>query len=869
MVAASEIISRPRSRRRFLRTGLRGFRAGVNDQRSMINNQKNGIPFNLLIVPWPLAIERSAALPHPSNSQLLTSNSWLSNMLAGGKKQYYLDQEIALYLLGSGNNGRYYDASAGRFVSEDPTGDAGGDENLFRYTGNDPVNNLDPSGHKHHNHHVYHPPQTQQEQQHNSLQMTEELIQRGALTVDEQNSPQGAPSSSQGVPESLISTERMVSRLASPSLREGTSGERFGPVGLLPDLVHHAAQHFDAPGLIHRLLNRANATIAGTGTSTGVWRSAAEISGLSGGGDHAMFPGVWRPGSEVVGNPVRERSMLNLPFAAMRAVGATLPSSAAALPFGPAGVGSFNVMHDILRHMGLHHAAQHFDAPGLIHRLLNRANATIAGTGTSTGVWRSAAEISGLSGGGDHAMFPGVWRPGSEVVGNPVGGRSMLNLPGLLYHHVTVGGASRPSHEMPGVPSAAAFHAEASPMSLPLITPSSGGASIESVASDAVAVMPHTQAGQEPNANVHSITPAPGHGQTPSDARKGAEQNIIRQTDAAREGVLKDEAPKPGQWLAGPASKDQHGADLFGNSALLAKVAAALHREDPHPLAVGGGQPFAGGSAGLWWKSFASNAYWQSGTPLLNAGTSAVHSVAHPMETYHSAVKSTAAVMAQNLENHGSTLGTLGVGLSYDVNSSLGTGQVLQGVYGVNIVTDQNLTGMQRAQDIIGGAGQIGLGIAGAAKGLDLEGKPPLPRAAADVRGVRRFNPKVAAHANAARAEADLAKTVHSLPNEQVMHWGEPIGSHGADILSVNRKTGEVSLWDSKFRSKSTRIQESPTFTNPRARAYAIRQAESIIENDKSLPPAIRNKALANLKQDVIRTRTVGFGKAKNSVIGK
>ena len=70
-----------------------------------------------------------------------------SNMMAGGKKQYYLDQEIGLYLLGGGNNGRYYDAAAGRFLSEDPTKEAGGDENLYRYTSNDPINNLDPSGH--------------------------------------------------------------------------------------------------------------------------------------------------------------------------------------------------------------------------------------------------------------------------------------------------------------------------------------------------------------------------------------------------------------------------------------------------------------------------------------------------------------------------------------------------------------------------------------------------------------------------------------------------------------------------------------------------------------------------------------------------
>jgi len=40
---------------------------------------------------------------------------------------------------------RYYDADAGRFVSRDPIGVSGG-INLFAYTGNDPVNLIDPSG---------------------------------------------------------------------------------------------------------------------------------------------------------------------------------------------------------------------------------------------------------------------------------------------------------------------------------------------------------------------------------------------------------------------------------------------------------------------------------------------------------------------------------------------------------------------------------------------------------------------------------------------------------------------------------------------------------------------------------------------------
>ena len=41
---------------------------------------------------------------------------------------------------------RWYDAAAGRFISEDPSGFAAGDVNLNRYVGNNPANGRDPSG---------------------------------------------------------------------------------------------------------------------------------------------------------------------------------------------------------------------------------------------------------------------------------------------------------------------------------------------------------------------------------------------------------------------------------------------------------------------------------------------------------------------------------------------------------------------------------------------------------------------------------------------------------------------------------------------------------------------------------------------------
>ena len=59
----------------------------------------------------------------------------------GGQFGYYTDSETGLSLLGH----RYYDGARGRFVTRDPSGYGGG-INLYGYTGNNPVNENDPSG---------------------------------------------------------------------------------------------------------------------------------------------------------------------------------------------------------------------------------------------------------------------------------------------------------------------------------------------------------------------------------------------------------------------------------------------------------------------------------------------------------------------------------------------------------------------------------------------------------------------------------------------------------------------------------------------------------------------------------------------------
>jgi len=46
----------------------------------------------------------------------------------------------------SDDRARWYDANTGRFINEDPSGFKGGDTNIFRYVGNDPLDRVDPSG---------------------------------------------------------------------------------------------------------------------------------------------------------------------------------------------------------------------------------------------------------------------------------------------------------------------------------------------------------------------------------------------------------------------------------------------------------------------------------------------------------------------------------------------------------------------------------------------------------------------------------------------------------------------------------------------------------------------------------------------------
>lgn len=60
--------------------------------------------------------------------------------------KYIYDKDTGLYYI----NARYYDAETGRFISQDSHCgeiDDAGTWHLYAYCANDPINNIDPTGH--------------------------------------------------------------------------------------------------------------------------------------------------------------------------------------------------------------------------------------------------------------------------------------------------------------------------------------------------------------------------------------------------------------------------------------------------------------------------------------------------------------------------------------------------------------------------------------------------------------------------------------------------------------------------------------------------------------------------------------------------
>ena len=83
-----------------------------------------------------------------ANGNDLTSSSHIGNRNPFRYRGYFYDVETGLYYLQT----RYYDPEIGRFLNMDDISYADPEQfhglNLYAYCGNDPVNNVDPTGHE-------------------------------------------------------------------------------------------------------------------------------------------------------------------------------------------------------------------------------------------------------------------------------------------------------------------------------------------------------------------------------------------------------------------------------------------------------------------------------------------------------------------------------------------------------------------------------------------------------------------------------------------------------------------------------------------------------------------------------------------------
>ena len=77
---------------------------------------------------------------YDSFGKVTTSTGTLSNPFQYTGREF--DSETGLLF----NRARYFDPSAGRFLSEDPIGILGSGSNFYAYVGDDPINLIDPFG---------------------------------------------------------------------------------------------------------------------------------------------------------------------------------------------------------------------------------------------------------------------------------------------------------------------------------------------------------------------------------------------------------------------------------------------------------------------------------------------------------------------------------------------------------------------------------------------------------------------------------------------------------------------------------------------------------------------------------------------------
>ena len=122
----------------------RGLLVGFNDGTKTYLYTRN-LQGDIVSITDTATEQTVATYTYDSWGNILTATGVMANVNPFRYRGYYYDAEIGLYYLQS----RYYDAEVGRFLNIDSlliTNNIVG-YNLYAYCGNNPVNNVDPSGH--------------------------------------------------------------------------------------------------------------------------------------------------------------------------------------------------------------------------------------------------------------------------------------------------------------------------------------------------------------------------------------------------------------------------------------------------------------------------------------------------------------------------------------------------------------------------------------------------------------------------------------------------------------------------------------------------------------------------------------------------
>jgi hypothetical protein len=135
-----------------------------------------------------------------------------------------------------------------------------------------------------------------------------------------------------------------------------------------------------------------------------------------------------------------------------------------------------------------------------------------------------------------------------------------------------------------------------------------------------------------------------------------------------------------------------------------------------------------------------------------------------------------------------------------------------------------------------------------------------LSKVGSNIINFRRFAAKV--------GESGLHKRVAEIPDEILLSRPGPTSDPGADVVSFNRRTGQVTLWDDKYIGKlNARYATQPqsnTFANSSLRASAARRAIGIVRAS-NLSATDQVRALKSLQSQTFQTRTAAWGPGARS----